>query len=421
MGYIFNLPDVGEGMAEGEIVAWLVSVGDHVEEGQAILELQNDKLTQEILSPYSGTVTTIKVEVGEVAQVGDPLIEFDGKMVEPSPRAILPTLQPENIKDAKSLVSEASVKNEKTMQPISNQTTTNGILAMPSVRRFAYKNNIDITTVDGTGKHNHITMDDVKATINQEEVVLQEVEVDKITTDKQSIPTENIEKMSGVRKAIVKSMITAKEKIPHVTLMDEVEITKLVAHRSQFKKMAQEQDIKLTYLPYIIKALIRTAQKYPILNSSVDTINETIIYHTSFNVGIATDTPKGLIVPNIKNANHYSILSLAKQVQELALAAKESKLKGADISNGTITITNIGSMGGSWFTPIINYPEVAILGVGRIQKQPIVDKNDEIVVGNVLKLSLSFDHRIIDGAIAQSAMNELKRLLSNPDILLMEV
>lgn len=415
MTYIFKLPDVGEGMAEGEIASWLVKVGDSVTEGQPIVEIQNDKLLQEIVSPHTGTVTAIMVEAGTVSQVGDPLIEFDGTgtVVEPDQPAKIekPVAEPEKPKVAvvASTVEGKSNADHRT-------------LAMPAIRRFAYQNGVNLQTVVGTGRRGQITKQDIEQSLTGGK---QKSAVAPVTTKiVEPIITagqETREKMNGMRKAISHAMTQSKYTAPHVTILDEVEVTALVEHRTKFKPVAEKASIKLTYLPYIIKALVAVTKKYPILNASLDDETEEIVFKNYHNVGIATDTERGLMVPVIKNADQKSIFSLATTITELSTAAHDGTIKATEMSEGTITITNIGSAGGAWFTPIINYPEVAILGIGRIQKQPIVNDMDEIVVGQVLKLSLSFDHRLIDGMTAQKAMNELKRLLGNPEILLMEV
>ena len=419
MTYIFKLPDVGEGMAEGEIASWLVKVGDSVTEGQPIVEIQNDKLLQEIMSPHTGTVTAIMVEAGTVSKVGDPLIEFDGtgagseKVAEPEQPAEIekPVAEPEKTKVA-GVISTVDGIN----------STDQRTLAMPAIRRFAYQNGVDLQTVVGTGKRGQITKKDIDQALTG---IVKNTPVEQPATKPVKAVViegqETREKMNGMRKAISHAMTKSKYTAPHVTILDEVEVTALVEHRTKFKPVAEAASIKLTYLPYIIKALVAVTKKYPILNASLDDETEEIIFKNSHNIGIATDTERGLMVPVIKNADQKSIFSLATAITELSTAAHDGTIKAAEMSEGTITITNIGSAGGAWFTPIINYPEVAILGIGRIQKQPIVNETDEIVVGQVLKLSLSFDHRLIDGMTAQKAMNELKRLLGNPEILLMEV
>lgn len=225
--------------------------------------------------------------------------------------------------------------------------------------------------------------------------------------------------MSGIRKAIAKAMVHSKHTAPHVTLMDEVDVTELVAHRKQFKDIAAEQGIKLTYLPYVVKALISTLRKYPDFNRSLDDATQEIIQKHYYNIGIAADTEKGLLVPVIKHADRKSVFSLSQEINELAVKARDGKLATHEMKGASMSITNIGSAGGQWFTPVINHPEVAILGIGRISEKPVI-KNGEIVAAHVLALSLSFDHRMIDGATAQNALNHLKRLLSEPQLLLME-
>ena len=447
MANIFNLPDVGEGMAEGEIASWLVKVGDVVAEGDSILELQNDKLLQEIPSPFSGTVTSIFVEAGTVSRVGDPLIEFDGDgsttppttaaaaPVEEAPAApapvapVAPVVEPN-----KETVIDPLYQAIESMQTTANApvlSPTGHVLAMPSVRRLAHVNNIDIATVAPSGKHGHVTREDVEAVINGGGTILATATTEAdVTTNVDMTPiaplvglpvgeAETREPMTGMRKAIANAMVTSKATAPHVTLFDEVDVTKLVAHRNKFKVIAAEQDVKLTFLPYMVKALVAVVKKYPILNTSMDNATQEIVHKNYYNIGIATDTERGLFVPVIKNADSKGMLTIASDITALSSAAQEGKLQGPDMTGGSITITNIGSVGGAWFTPVINYPEVAILGVGRINKQPIVNAEGELAVGEMLKLSLSFDHRLIDGATAQKAMNELKQLLSDPDFLLM--
>lgn len=433
MSYVFNLPDVGEGMHEGEIAEWLVKVGDVVKEGEPILELQNDKLLQEILSPHSGTVTSIFVEAGTVTSVGSPLIEFDGEAGATAPNASAPaTATTEEVSNAP--VVEAKVEEPELPARLGGAGSIKRVLALPSVRRYAFEHGVDIETVQGSGKNGHVTLEDVKnvagvatsapAALPSAPDATPEVKPTAIQAPApQAIPETALstrEKMSPTRKAISKAMVTSVSHAPHVTIFDEVEVSALVDHRLRMKEFAANEEVKLTFLPYVVKALAAVAKKFPTLNSSVDESTDEIVYKHFYNIGFATDTPHGLYVPNIKNADSKSVFGLAKEISHLASAAADNKLAPTDMRDGTITISNIGSARGAFFTPIINYPEVAILGVGTIAKQPIVNVEGEIEVGNVMKLSLSFDHRIIDGVLAQNAMNELKRLLNNPDVLLME-
>lgn len=214
-------------------------------------------------------------------------------------------------------------------------------------------------------------------------------------------------------------MVHSKQTAPHVTLMDEVDVTALVAHRKKFKDIAAEKGVKLTYLPYVVKALISTLREFPEFNRSLDDATQEIIQKHYYNIGIAADTEKGLLVPVIKHADRKSVFAVSNEINELATKAREGKLAPHEMKGASMSITNIGSAGGQWFTPVINHPEVAILGIGRISEKPVI-KNGEIVAAPVLALSLSFDHRMIDGATAQNALNHLKRLLSEPELLLME-
>ena len=219
--------------------------------------------------------------------------------------------------------------------------------------------------------------------------------------------------------AIAKAMVHSKHTAPHVTLMDEVDVTELVAHRKKFKDLAAEKNVKLTYLPYVVKALVSTLRDFPDFNRSLDDEAGEIIQKHYFNIGIAADTEKGLLVPVIKHADRKSVFAISDEINTLAGKARDGKLSPSEMKGASCSITNIGSAGGQWFTPVINHPEVAILGIGRIAEKPVI-KNGEIVAAPVLALSLSFDHRMIDGATAQHALNNIKRLLSNPELLLME-
>jgi pyruvate dehydrogenase E2 component (dihydrolipoamide acetyltransferase) len=426
---IFKMPDIGEGMAEGEIAAWLVNVGDVVKAEDSVAEVQNDKLLQEILTPFGGKVTKLFVEAGTVVAVGEPLIEFDGDgtgSVAENKAEIVETVEtnPTPIVETPPTVA-ASAPVTTVGAPVVNGR----VQAMPSVRRYARQNGIDLTQVPATGRHGHITLVDVKNFESSGHVVQAPVEAVAVAptemADHEPRKAETVKvgrvPMTPVRKAIAKNMVAQKTSLPHVTLFDEVEVSGLVAHRKAYKEQVAEQGIKLTYLPYVVKALVAVTRKFPELNAHIDMGAQEIVYAEDYNVGIAVDTPNGLFVPVVKHADQKSILTISKEVADLAELARLGQLKPAEMSGGTITISNIGSARGAWFTPVINVGESAILGLGTIAKTPIVDAAGEIVVGQMMKLSLSFDHRLIDGLLAQSAMNELKKLLGDPQYLLMEV
>ncbi|MFL2080809.1 dihydrolipoyllysine-residue acetyltransferase [Latilactobacillus sakei] len=431
--YQFKLPDIGEGIAEGEIQKWAVAEGDSIAEDDTLLEVQNDKSVEEIPSPVSGKIVKILVGEGEVATVGQVLVEIDapGHNTATASAPVAETPAP------KTTETPVATNNSSDVSVVAISDPNRKVLAMPSVRQFARENNVDISQVPATGKHGHTTKADIQNFMQNGAAPV----ASTTTTDTKSAPAttatpepavavkpyesatpelETREKMSPTRKAIAKAMVTSKHTAPHVTLFDEVEVSKLMTHRKKFKDVAAKKDIKLTFLPYIVKALVTVLRDFPTLNASIDDTTSEIVYKHYINVGIATDTDHGLYVPNIKNADSKSIFAIAKEIGENTQKALDNKLKPAEMSGGSMTISNIGSIGGGWFTPVVNYPEVAILGVGRIGTEPIVNEDGELAVGKVLKLSLSFDHRLIDGGTAQRAMNELKELLADPELLLME-
>lgn len=431
MSFEFRLPDIGEGIHEGEIVKWFVKPGDKVAEDDVLCEVQNDKAVVEIPSPVEGTVEEILVGEGTVAIVGDVLIKFDAPGYE--------GLQfkgdhgesdnkPEQKVEEKPEAKEEPKQAESASANATDVDPNRRVIAMPSVRKYAREKGIDIRQVAGTGDNGRVLKADIdsfatggtKQTAQENEVAEANTET---TTAQMTIPEgefpETREKMSGIRKAIAKAMVNSKHTAPHVTLMDEVDVTKLVAHRKKFKEVAAEKGIKLTFLPYVVKALVSALREFPALNTSIDDAASEIIHKHYFNIGIAADTDKGLLVPVVKNADRKSVFSVSQEINELAGKARDGKLSPNEMKGGSCTITNIGSAGGQWFTPVINQPEVAILGIGRIAEKAIV-KNGEIVAAPVLALSLSFDHRIIDGATAQHALNHIKRLLNDPELLLME-
>jgi pyruvate dehydrogenase E2 component (dihydrolipoamide acetyltransferase) len=441
------MPDIGEGIHEGEIVKWFIKPGDKVQEDDILCEIQNDKAVVEIPSPVEGTVQEVLVAEGTVATVGQVLVTFDAPGYE-------------NLQFKGDDHAEEAPKQEAPAAPAAAQETpatpppappaygigvtepqvnvevdpNRKIIAMPSVRKYARDKGVEITQVPGSGKNGRIVKSDIDAFLSGGAPVAATQAAETATptaAQAEAAPTPKVapipqgeypetrEKMSGIRKAIAKAMVNSKHTAPHVTLMDEIDVTKLVAHRKKFKEVAASKGIKLTFLPYIVKALTSALREFPALNTSLDDATSEIIHKHYYNIGIAADTEKGLLVPVVKDADRKSVFSISNEINELAGKARDGKLAPNEMKGASCTISNIGSAGGQWFTPVINHPEVAILGVGRIAEKPIV-RNGEIVAAPVLALSLSFDHRMIDGATAQNALNHIKRLLNDPELLLME-
>ncbi|AGK52913.1 dihydrolipoamide acetyltransferase family protein [Bacillus sp. 1NLA3E] len=444
MAFQFRLPDIGEGIHEGEIVKWFVKPGDKIQEDDVLCEVQNDKAVVEIPSPVAGTVEEVLIGEGTVATVGQVLVTFDAPGYEDIqfkgdheedtkeevkvevPVAPITASTPAVVETPTQASPVAVAKSQAEVDP------NRRIIAMPSVRKYARDNGVDIRLVSGTGKNGRILKENIDAfsaggaavvSIAQEQQVENQVVQPEKAATISAIPQgqypETREKMSGIRKAIAKAMVNSKHTAPHVTLMDEIDVTKLVANRKKFKEVAAQKGIKLTFLPYVVKALTSALREFPALNTSLDDAVGEIVHKHYYNIGIAADTEKGLLVPVVKDADRKSIFNISNEINELATKARDGKLAPDEMKGASCTISNIGSAGGQWFTPVINHPEVAILGIGRIAEKPIV-RGGEIVVAPVLSLSLSFDHRMIDGATAQNALNHIKKLLNDPELLLME-
>ena len=423
--YDFKLPDIGEGIAEGTIGEWHVKEGDKITKDADLVQVENDKSVEEIPSPVTGTIKKIIVPAGETAEVGDTLVEITTNEV--------PTSKENKSTSKEKTPTPSASSNEQ--KPFVKQDHSLPVLAMPSVRAFAREKGVDLSQIKGTGNHGQITKADVEAAMNgqksatepvsvvhqeaQKAEVSETAEAQEISVPAVNTTTEHAEKMTQVRYATAKSVINSVAQIPHVTLFEEVNVDALWDHRAKFKAKAAEHNVHLTFMPYFVKALAVVAKEFPVFNARVDMKNRQIIYKDNINIGIATDTARGLYMPNIKNADRMSMFDIARQISENIEEINAGKLAACKMQNGTISITNIGSVGGGFFTPIINYPEVAILGVGRISDEAVI-VDGEVKAAKVLKLSLSVDHRVIDGATAQKALNRLKELLADPELLLME-
>ena len=428
MAFEFKLPDIGEGIHEGEIVKWFVKAGDKIEEDDVLAEVQNDKSVVEIPSPVSGTIEEVLVDEGTVAVVGDTIVKIDAPDAE--------EMQFKGSDEDSSEESAPAEEESKEEAPVASASSdedvdeSKRVKAMPSVRKYAREKGVNIKAVSASGKNGRVTKEDIDAHLSgdtqasNESAAQETTEATSTSGQSTAVSTEGefpetTEKIPAMRKAIAKAMVNSKHTAPHVTLMDEIDVQELWDHRKKFKEVAAEQGTKLTFLPYVVKALVSALKKYPALNTSFNEEAGEIVHKHYWNIGIAADTDRGLLVPVVKNADRKSMFAISDEINELAVKARDGKLAPDEMKGATCTISNIGSAGGQWFTPVINHPEVAILGIGRIAQKPIV-KDGEIVAAPVLSLSLSFDHRQIDGATGQNAMNHIKRLLNNPELLLME-
>ncbi|MCM3080670.1 dihydrolipoamide acetyltransferase family protein [Brevibacillus invocatus] len=408
----FRLPDVGEGMHEGEILRILVKSGDFVEQDQPIVEVQTDKVHAELSAPISGIVTEIYCEEGELVQVGERLLTIDDQHS-----------TPENIRP--STQSDEGQKKESAH----TIHTSYRALATPYVRQLAREKNVDLDQIQGTGPAGRVTESDVKAFVNQEQGATKAVKSTNYPDLSSSLP-EISEKIStkreerialkGMRKKIAEQMMKSVTNIPHVTSYDEVEMDEIRNARNRMKAYADKRGVKLTFLPFFIKALVIALKEFPIFNASLDDAKQEIVLKYDYHIGIATDTPEGLIVPVIKHADRKSLFQLAEEISHLAEMARDGKLKLDQITGGTFTLSNVGPIGSLHATPIINHPEVAIISLHKMEKRWVV-REDQGVIRWMMNMSLSFDHRLIDGVTAVKFMNRIKELLEDPHVLFAEM
>ncbi|QKX95632.1 dihydrolipoamide acetyltransferase family protein [Candidatus Phytoplasma asteris] len=419
----FKFADVGEGIHEGTITRWFFKVGDQVKEGDVLVKVETDKLDVELTSPVAGKILKRDLNEGEVICVGDTIVLIQ----EPG----------DTDADVKKFSSQnpnetaATEKNDTQQAQTSAQTSLppQKVLATPLVKSLAKELGLDLSTIKGTGVNGKILKVDVQNATNPLQTQPQPQTPQPTTPFVQEQPTPTptfatssqeteVVKISRLRKAIAQKMVLSKGKIPETTLMDEVNITALVTLRKQAKDQAQSQGIKLTFMAFIMKAVAIALQEFPLFNASYDDVKEEVTYKKFINLGVAVDTKDGLIVPNIKDANKLTLLEMAQQLQQVAKATTERKVELNQLQNGTFTITNFGSIDITYGTPVINYPELAILGVGKITKKPVVE-NSQIVIADMLPLSLAIDHRIIDGADGGRFLKRVKELLNNTTLLLL--
>jgi pyruvate dehydrogenase E2 component (dihydrolipoamide acetyltransferase) len=384
MAKTFRFPDVGEGITEGEIVRWLVQEGDEVKADQSFAEIETDKAIVEMPSPYAGTVLKLFAKEKDIVKVGQPLISIGAKGEPP--------------------VEEAGAA------PAAAKSQAAGPAATPKVRKAASDLGIDLAGVRGTGPEGRITEDDVRAAKDKAMAAPLPKAVPKVKAKFDLFGSLERIPLRGIRRATAKRMRESVSTAAHVTHFDEADAAALVRLRETMLPEAEAKSIKLTFLPFIVKALIAALKLHPMLNSSLDDEEEEIVVKKYYNIGIAVDVPEGLIVPVVKMADQKTVFDIAAEIRTLAEAARGRALDLADLKGGTFSITNVGVLGGEGATPIINYPEVAILATMRLADR-VRAENGRMVIKKTLPLCLSFDHRIVDGAEAARFMNDLKKSL----------
>lgn len=397
MIYEFRLPDLGEGITEGEVVKWRVAKGDLIEEHQIVLEIETDKAIVEVPSPKKGRVAEIKAAQGSVAAVGAVLFTVE-----------LPDLPGHGPGATEARQEYASV--------VGTMPDRVDVLASPKARSLAKKLGIDLASVKGTGHSGIVTELDVQSAVGAQAPT---------GAPKEAVSGSDrfglIERVpiKGVRKAIAKNLIASMRSAAFVTGMDDADVTELWDLRARERKAAMEKGIHLTFMPFIMKAVQHALALYPSLNGSVDEKGEEIIIKKYYNIGVAVETPDGLMVSVVKNVEKKTILDIASELQDMSRKARERKITLEELKGSSFTITNYGSFGGVYATPIINYPDIAILGTGRIKERPWV-KDGVVVARKTLPLSLTFDHRVLDGADAAQFLNKVIGYIEDPASIFIE-
>ncbi len=473
--YEFKLPDIGEGVTEGEIVKWLVNPGDSVSEDQPMVEVMTDKATVTITSPKTGKIVELRGQVGAVVPVHSVLVVFDlggGAAAAPNgvqstgaansataaaapPAAAPPAATPPAVTglatktDGPAATAVGDIKEDlpgMNLAAPQKIVATNGApsragyfnakpLATPATRKLARDVGVDLRTVSPTGTSGRVTKDDIRkhqepvrssapslATTTQPPLSSSEAKTPqaiKPTSLAAAAQDERIP-LRGVRKRIFEGMSRSVHTAAHFTFVEECEASNLKALRERLRPAAEKASVKLTYLPFIVKAVVAALKRHPMLGAAFDESTQEIVVRKSLHIGVATSTEAGLIVPVIRDADRKSILDVARDIQRLGEDAKTGKVRADDLGGSTFTITSLGAQGGLFATPILNFPEVGILGVHQMKEKPVV-KDGQIVIGNVMLLSLSFDHRIIDGHVGAAFAYDIIGFLQDPDRLFLEM
>ena len=429
MAFEFKLPDLGEGLTEGEIVKWLVKVGDPVGEGQVFVQVETDKAVIDIPSPRKGVVLKLLAAEGETVQVGRVIIVIGepGEKLKAAPMPKEAKARPSVgvVGELEEAPEEEEVKRPAEKAPVkvppAPPLERGQILAVPMVRKLASDLKVDLATIRGTGPQGRITKEDVQKAARERKPPEKEAPEKAIKAARKYDLYGFIERvpLRGMRKTIAQAMVKSKSTIPHAAGLDEADVTQLLALKAKAKERAAQKKIHLTILPFVIKAVVGALEEHPNVNASLDDENGEIILKKYYNIGIAVDTKDGLMVPVVKNAKGKNIFQLAVELSELSDKARNRTIDLADLKGGTFTITNFGAMGGIYGFPVIHHPEVGILGMGKIMEKPVV-VGGKIEVRKILPLSLSFDHRVVDGAEAVRFMNTVIELLEDPGLILME-
>jgi pyruvate dehydrogenase E2 component (dihydrolipoamide acetyltransferase)/2-oxoisovalerate dehydrogenase E2 component (dihydrolipoyl transacylase) len=398
----FRLPEIGEGVYEAELSRWLVEPGVAVKPGQGLLEVLTDKATMEVPAPFTGTIQQLRAEPGQQVKVGEVVLTYRQDGAAPD-------------KPAKA-VEQRPAKVAAPPPPV--ETAGNAavpVKAAPSVRLMARKLGIDINGVRGTGPDGRVLVEDLAQATPR---AAKEPRAQPPAED-HGKPGTRV-KFQGVRRMIAEHLVRSMHTIPHYTYVDECDVSELVRLREALKEPYEKQGVRVTYLAFFVKAVVGALKDVPIVNASLDEKAGEVVLHDRYHIGVAVATPGGLIVPVVHDADRLPLPDVAKAIERLSADARAGRSKLEDLRGGTFTITSIGNIGGLFATPIINHPQVGILGVGRIVRRPVFDAHEQVRAADMVYLSLSFDHRVLDGAIGAAFGNALIRRLCNPAALLVQ-
>ncbi len=429
MALEFRLPDIGEGVVEGEIVRWLVQEGDVLREDQPMVEVMTDKATVEIPTPKAGRVERIMVPSGKLCAVGEVMVVIatadSTAKAASAPAHAPPALSHAHVSSAAAPVATAPAAE----MPVPSAATSpsSKVLATPATRQLARSIGVNIQTVVGTGPGGRVTKADVTAAAQRS--TTRPAPAAAPSPPRAPAPSEapvatsaNDERIPfrGVRKKIADNMLRSKQSAAHFTYVEECDVTDLVIMRGRAQKRAAERGLKLSFLPFIIKAVVSGLKKFPTLNATHDVSRDEIVLRKSYHIGVATAAEAGLIVPVLHDADKMSLFQLAERMETLAERARTGKASREELVGSTFTISSLGKLGGVLATPIINFPEVAILGVHKIKEAPVV-RGGQIVIRQMMNLSISLDHRIVDGFLGARFLQHVVSLLEDPTLLFMEL
>ena len=405
----FILPDIGEGIVECEVIEWKIKEGDQVQEDQIVVDVSTDKVIVEIPSMYNGRITKLYYQESDIAQVHQPLfaIEIDGELEAKTSEGRTVLADP-------SIDTNRPTAGEPNLRVVASDvmiaTSSGKVLSTPAVRKMARQHNIDLTFITGSGKQGRVLKEDVLDFLFRQSGQ---------SMPSQAVYQDRTEPIKGVQKIIAERMADAVTSIPHFTFVDELDVTGLMELRAKLVASHGTAELKITLMPLFIKALSLAINQFPIINSRANEEFTELTYLTSHNIGMAVDGKTGLLVPNIKNVQQLGLLDVAIEVNRLSKAARSGVINPADLAGGTVTISNIGAIGGTSAAPIINKPEVAIVALGRIQQLPRFDGNNTVISRNIMTVSWSGDHRVINGATIARFNKLWKQYLEQPQTLLL--